>query len=77
MSVSSTEQSRFPWKWTVVGVILIAALAGWFLLPLGAWTKDLNEWIEHAGVWGAVIFAIVYTVATVLLLPASPLSIAA
>jgi uncharacterized membrane protein YdjX (TVP38/TMEM64 family) len=77
MSVSSTEQSHFPWKWTVVGVILIAAIAGWFLLPLGAWTKDLNEWIEHAGVWGAVIFAIVYTVATVLLLPASPLSIAA
>jgi uncharacterized membrane protein YdjX (TVP38/TMEM64 family) len=76
-SIPNLDRSSFPWKWIVVGVVAIAIAVAWFLLPAEAWIKTLIQWVQSAGVWGGLVFALIYIVATVLMLPASPLSIAA
>jgi uncharacterized membrane protein YdjX (TVP38/TMEM64 family) len=53
---------------------VVAAIA---LLPVGEWIPRLVEWIEGAGLVGAVAYAVTYVVATVLLLPASLLTLGA
>ena len=53
---------------------VVAAIA---LLPVGEWIQRLVEWIEGAGLVGAVAYAATYVVATVLLLPASLLTLGA
>ncbi len=68
---------NLPWKWMLLGAVLIAVIAGWFLLPLEEWAKSFNVWIKGLGVWGGVIFAGIYIIATVILAPASLLTIVA
>ena len=53
---------------------VVAAIA---LLPVGEWMRRLVEWIEGAGLVGAVVYAATYIVATVLVLPASLLTLGA
>lgn len=65
--------------WTRIGIALVlAALAtAWLLLPLGEWLRLFNQWIASLGVWGYVIFAAVYIIATVGLAPGAALTIGA
>ena len=53
---------------------VVAAIA---LLPVGEWIQRLVEWIEGAGLVGALAYAAAYILATVLLLPASLLTLGA
>lgn len=62
-------------KWIALGVIVIALFASWFLLPVKEWLETFNEWIKGLGVWGGVIYAAIYIIATVVLAPASLLTI--
>lgn len=60
--------------------ILIAVVAFLMIartLPISEMVAALRGWVEELGVWGPVAFAVVYVVATVLMLPASLLTIAA
>ncbi|GAC1342872.1 MAG: hypothetical protein NVSMB23_16010 [Myxococcales bacterium] len=54
-----------------------AAIAAAFLLPVGAWSRALVEWVHGAGVVGALVFGAVYLIAPVALLPASVLTLGA
>ncbi len=56
-------------------LLLIIAL-GW-LLPVRSWTSTLAEYVRDAGAAGVVLFIAAYVVATVALLPASILTLAA
>lgn len=62
-------------------ILLVAAatavVAVIALLPVGEWIPRLVEWIKGAGVVGALAYAATYVVATVLLLPASLLTLGA
>ncbi|MGI8738919.1 MAG: TVP38/TMEM64 family protein [Gammaproteobacteria bacterium] len=77
MAIHNEDDRNIPWLWIGLGLALIALMAAWFFLPVSEWLKSFNQWIESLGVWGYVIFAAVYIVATVLLAPGSPLTIAA
>lgn len=76
-AVPDFKRTRFPWRWLGIGLVLIAIAAAWLLLPLDAWFRAFNQWVQELGAVGGLIFGAVYVLATVLLLPASPLSIAA
>ncbi len=64
-------------KWCSIGVIVIALLWTMRSLPIDRAVQAVNAWIESLGVWGPLAFALVYILATVLLLPASALTLAA
>jgi uncharacterized membrane protein YdjX (TVP38/TMEM64 family) len=76
MAKPHTTQS-VPWKWIAVGGGVVAVAVGWFFLPVGAWTTSLQTWLRGLGIWGGVVFAGVYILGTVLLVPGAPLSLAA
>lgn len=76
--MSDAEKSGIAlWKWAVGGGVLIALIAGWFFLPVQEWSESFQDWIKDLGAWGWLIFAGVYIVATVLLVPVSVLTIVA
>jgi len=73
----SKRSGLTPWQWALGAVVLAALVAGWFLLPIEAWTDAFQVWIKSLGPWGWLIFAAVYIVGTVLLVPGSVLTFAA
>jgi len=73
----SKRSGLTPWQWALGAVVLAALVAGWFLLPIEAWTDTFQVWIKSLGPWGWLIFAAVYIVGTVLLVPGSVLTFAA
>ena len=77
MAKPPEKNSHIPWLWIGLSLVLVVLMGAWFLLPVSEWLKSFNQWIESLGVWGYVIFAAVYIIATVLLAPGSPLTIAA
>jgi uncharacterized membrane protein YdjX (TVP38/TMEM64 family) len=68
---------RLPWKWIGVGLAVAALFAASRLLPVGEWVREFRDWASGLGVAGKALYALVYVAATVLLFPASLLTIAA
>ncbi|MCH8053007.1 MAG: VTT domain-containing protein [Planctomycetes bacterium] len=64
-------------KWCSIGLIVIALLWTMRSLPVERAVQVVNAWVESLGVWGPLAFGLVYILATVLLLPASALTLAA
>ena len=78
MSASDAAKSTSSvWKWIAGGLVLVLLVIGWFFLPIKEWAKAFQGWIEDLGAWGGLIFAGIYVVATVLLIPASVLTLVA
>ena len=59
----------------LTAVAAVAAAAR--MLPLAAWLETFNQRVVGLGLLGMVLFALVYAAATVLMIPASPLTVAA
>ena len=62
-------------------VLILVAIGGlllaWRLLPVDELLQDATQGITEMGTWGAVAFVGLYMAATLLLVPAAPLSVAA
>ncbi len=77
-SAKAKEAKSIPWwKWAIGVAVLAALVAGWFLLPVKEWIEAFQHWIEGFGAWGYGLFAAVYIVGTVLLIPVSVLTVVA
>jgi uncharacterized membrane protein YdjX (TVP38/TMEM64 family) len=63
--------------WAAVLVVVIAAAAAWYLLPVKDWLHAFNAWVAGLGAWAPVVFAIVYVIAVIALAPAEIMSLAA
>ena len=71
---------RPPWLKLGIGAALLAAVIGlavYWLAPAADWTGLVEEWVDHSGVFGVLVFALIYIVATLFLIPAVVLNIAA
>ena len=78
MSTAGSEKSGIAtWKWVVGGIVVVALIAAGFLLPVKEWSQALQDWIKGLGAWGWIIFAGMYIVGTVLLVPVSILTLVA
>jgi uncharacterized membrane protein YdjX (TVP38/TMEM64 family) len=75
--MAESNKKANPWKAIVPAVIVVAIFAAWFLLPAKEWLQSFSEWIGSLGLWGAVVFAAAYVIATVILAPGALLTIAA
>ncbi len=63
--------------WATALVLLIAVTIAWFVLPVKDWVQSLNVWVRELGLWGVVLFALVYIVVVIVLAPAEVMSVAA
>lgn len=68
---------RRTWLWLGFGLLLGGVAAVSFLCPVGRWIGHFQRWILALGPGGAVIFALLFVAATLVLAPDWPLSIAA
>lgn len=64
-------------RWISAILIVIAVILLARSLPVGRGLEWIEGWIDGLGVWGPVVFAAVYVVSTVALVPGSPLTLAA
>ena len=65
------------WKVVVGVVVLVAVLFSIRQLPIGEWTAAIEQWVDSLGWWGPAAFIAIYIAASLLLIPASALTIAA
>lgn len=74
---ASAARKSQVWKIAGVVAVLLALFAFSRVLPVGAWLEDFNHWVGGLGAVGPVVFALVYVVATVALLPGAILTVGA
>ena len=67
---------RLPVKWMALFLGAAAVIAAGRLLPVAAWTKQLEGWITGLGGAGYAAFYAIYVVAVLLFVPGAPLTIA-
>ena len=73
----ASRARRLPWKWIAVALAVAGVVAASRLLPVIAWTKQLEAWISGLGVAGYFAFYAIYVVAALLFVPGAALTIAA
>ena len=71
------QATPWSWKWIVAGALLAALIVAGILLPIKEWVGSFRAWIMDLGPWGGLMFAGIYVLATVLLVPVSVLTIVA
>lgn len=77
MSKSRPSRRSIPWKWIGAGLAVVTLLVAWRLLPVDDWVLGLQHEVERMGVLGGVVFAVIYVLAALLLVPGAVLTIAA
>lgn len=83
-AISSTAPAPPRWlrsEWITKLLIAVAVIAAivllWWFLPVARWIESFRLWVADQGVWGHLVFALVYAAATVVLAPGSLLTLAA
>jgi uncharacterized membrane protein YdjX (TVP38/TMEM64 family) len=75
--VAEPNKKAVPVNLIIPAAVVVAIFVAWFLLPVKEWLQSLTEWIDGLGLWGGVVFAAAYVIATVLLAPGALFTIAA
>ena len=65
------------WKAIVAGTALVALFAAARFLPIREWLESFSVWVSRLGVWGGVLYGIVYVVAALLFVPGLVLTLGA
>lgn len=60
-----------------IALLVAALVAASIFWPIHEWMQELIIWVRASGLWGVVIFALVYILAVVLLVPGSILTLGA
>lgn len=63
-------------KFALIAIGLGAIIIATRMLPIAGWLEVFSSWVGDLGVVGMVLFALVYAVATVLMVPGSLLTLA-
>lgn len=58
-------------KWLSIALIVVSLAALTHALPIAQAFQEGAEWIEQLGIWGPVVYGVLYVVATVLFVPGS------
>jgi uncharacterized membrane protein YdjX (TVP38/TMEM64 family) len=63
-------------KYAAFTLAVVGFIAAARMLPIADWLEVFNIWVSGLGVFGMLVFALVYAVATVLMVPGSLLTLA-
>jgi len=65
-------------RWLLIVILIVLCIAVIFRpLPVGSAVQQVQTWSERLGVWGPVLFGLLYVAAVLALLPGSALTLAA
>ena len=64
-------------KFIVFALVIAGLTAGFKFLPINTYIGEFLEYVQSLGVWGPVLFAVVYILATVLMVPGLILTLGA
>lgn len=64
-------------KLVALAIVIVALFVAFRFLPLGEYLGAFFEFVRSLGVWGPVVLAVVYIIATVFMFPGSILSLGA
>lgn len=78
MSSTAGNARRSLWRLLaiVAGVVLLLWLA-WQWLPVVDWSQALIKYISDLGIWGPVIYWVIYVLASIVGIPRTPLNVGA
>ncbi|WP_232628933.1 TVP38/TMEM64 family protein [Methylobacterium sp. Leaf118] len=62
--------------WLVTAAAAALAVGAWSLLPVDAWLRAFSDWANGFGPYGLLIFGALFFLATLLVVPGTPLTIA-
>jgi uncharacterized membrane protein YdjX (TVP38/TMEM64 family) len=67
-------------SWVRTGLLTGAAVAvcvgAWMLLPVEDWLREFSRWANGFGPYGLLVFGVLFFLATLLIVPGTPLTIA-
>jgi uncharacterized membrane protein YdjX (TVP38/TMEM64 family) len=64
-------------RWLFLGILIIGLFFLISMLPFAQWIQALMRWVDQLGLWAPLVFGFIYAIATVLMVPAFVLTIAA
>ncbi len=74
----SGKARRVPIFWAIGAAVLAMALFAIVRrLPIASMNEGLSRWIRDLGVWGPLVFTLIYAAAVVVMIPGSALTLAA
>jgi uncharacterized membrane protein YdjX (TVP38/TMEM64 family) len=80
MTVSIRKAKRVTkkyWPLGVAAVVMLAAALAWIAAPASEWIDYLTNKVSGLGIWGPVLYVLLYVAGTLVLAPSPVMSIAA
>jgi uncharacterized membrane protein YdjX (TVP38/TMEM64 family) len=65
------------WRFLLLGLIVVAGVAGLLFLPLRDWLAPFRAWMQGLGIWGLVLLAAAFIPACLLMLPGALITLGA
>lgn len=62
--------------WGLTAAAAALAVGAWYLLPVEAWLRAFSDWANGFGPYGLLVFGVLFFLATLLIVPGTPLTIA-
>jgi uncharacterized membrane protein YdjX (TVP38/TMEM64 family) len=75
--LGSAPTHRAFLRWGLAVIAVLVAVAAWRLLEVRVWINAALDWIEGLGVWGPVLYILLYMIFTVCLVPGSAMTLGA
>jgi len=70
------EPSRSAQTWAATTGAAALAVGAWYLLPVEEWLRAFSDWANGLGPYGLLAFGVLFFLATLLVVPGTPLTIA-
>ena len=64
-------------KWIAAGIAVAALIAAWHFLPLRTWLDTIETWVDRLGIFGPILYGLIYLAAEILMVPGAILMIGA
>ncbi|MEX1243771.1 MAG: TVP38/TMEM64 family protein [Thermoanaerobaculia bacterium] len=77
MTTDSGKAGSSAWRWIALGAFGIGLFVAWRLLPVKDWLQGFQAWVSDLGVFGGVLYGVVYVLAALLFVPGSLLTLGA
>jgi uncharacterized membrane protein YdjX (TVP38/TMEM64 family) len=71
------EKGSSAVRWILLAAVILALVVAARILPVAGWLREFQSWVAERGVWGGVLYGIVYVMAVLLFVPGSVLTVGA